>query len=119
MKLPITNYEVTSRDIIETIFGSLLVIFGLIGSIIIANIMIYPITKNSKNMHLNIFLLFTHIIIILVFIMIVQYVSIQFIQNQLILNSIFSFFGPIIVGSSLFFMYNVKEIVALSISILT
>lgn len=119
MKLPITNYEVTSRDIIETIVGSLLVIFGLIGSIIIANIVLYPITKNSKNRHLNFFLLFIHIIIILVFIMLIIYISTKYIKNQLILHSIFGFFGPIIAGSSLFFIYNVKEIVALSISILT
>ena len=117
MKLPITHYEVTTRDIIETMVGSLLVIFGLIGSIIIANIIIYPIIKNSKNKHLNIFLLVIHIIIILVFIMLMRYLSSEFIQNTLILHSIFSFFGPIIAGSSLFFIYNVKEIVALSISI--
>ena len=111
MELPITHYEITTRDIIETIFGSLLVIFGLIGSIIFADILLYPIIKNSKNNHLNIFILCIHIIIILLFIMIIRYLSTQFIQNTLILNSIFSFFGPIIGASSLFFIYNVNEIV--------
>ena len=111
MELPITHYEITTRDIIETIFGSLLVIFSLIGSIIVSNIVLYPINKNSKNKHLTIFILFIHILIILVFIMIIRYVSAQFIQNHLILHSIFSFFGPVIAGSSLYLIYNIKKIV--------
>jgi hypothetical protein len=111
MEIPITQYEITTRDIIETIFGSLLVIFSLIGSIIISNIVLLPIIKNSKNNHINIFILCIHIIIILLFIMIIIYLSKQFIQNKLIFESIFSFCGPIIAASSLFFIYNVKEIV--------
>ena len=119
MELPITHYEITSRDIIETIFGGLLVIFGLIGSIIVADLLLYPLINKSKNKHLNLFILFIHIIIILVFIMLIRYISTLFIQNQLILQSIFSFFGPVIAGSSLYFIYNIKEIVIASISIVT
>ena len=66
MNLPITNYEITSRDIIETIFGGLLVIFGLIGSIIFADIILYPIITNSTNKNINIIILFIHIIVILI-----------------------------------------------------
>jgi len=118
MELPITHYKITTRDIIETIFGSLLVIFGLVGSIIIANMLLYPLINNSKYKHLNLFILFIHIIIILVFIMLIRYISAVFIENTLILHSIFSFFGPTIAGSSLYFIYNIKEIVASSISII-
>ena len=111
MELPITHYVVTSRDVIETIVGSLIVIFGLIGSIRIANLLLYPIFKNSKNNHLNIVIFCIHIITILLFIMLIKYLATLYIQNQLILSSIFNFCGPIIAASSLFFIYNVKEIV--------
>jgi hypothetical protein len=115
MELPITHYVVTSRDVIETIFGSLIVIFGLIGSIIIANILLYPIIKHSKNNHLNIVIFCIHIITILLFIMLIKYLATLYIQNQLILSSIFNFCGPIIATSSLFFIYNINEIVNTSL----
>ena len=119
MKLPITHYEITTRDIIEIIFGTLLVIFSLLGSIIIANLVLLPIIKNSKNNHLNIFILCIHIIIIVLFIMLIRYIATQYIKNHLIRESIYSFFGPLIAGSSLFFIYNVKEIVTSTINIVT
>jgi hypothetical protein len=119
MKLPITHYEITNRDIIETIFGSLIIIFGLIGSIIFANILLYPILQNSSNKHIIIFVLFIHIIIILLFIMLIRYISLQFIHNKLIFDSIFAFCGPIIAASSLFFSYNVKEIVTTTLFTIT
>ena len=119
MNIPITNYEITIRDIIETIFGSLLVIFGLIGSIIFCDLILVPIIKNSKSKHINIIILFIHIIIILLFIMIIRHIATQYIDNELIRHSIFSFFGPVIAGSSLYFISNVKEIVNSTLFIIT
>ena len=115
MELPFTHYVVTSRDVIETIFGSLIVIFGLIGSIMIANIVLLPLIKSSKNNHLKIVILCIHIIILLLFIMIIIYLATQYIQNQLILHSIFILFGPVIAGSSLYLIYNINEIVNTSL----
>jgi len=118
MELPITHYEITIRDIIETIFGGLLVIFSLIGSIIFADLVLAPIIKKSTNKHINMILLFIHIIIILIFIMLIRYISKKTIQNTLILESIFSFFGPVISASSLYFFVNIRGIVNSSVAII-
>jgi hypothetical protein len=48
MELPITNYDITCRDMIEVTFGALTIIFSLIGSIIIANIITKFISNNPK-----------------------------------------------------------------------
>ena len=114
LEIPITHYEITNRDIIETIFGSLLVIFGLVGSIICANIitriiLTHPNYKNNTN--INIFILFIHIIIILVFIMFIRYIAHEVIHNNLIRDSIFSFIGPVIGASSLYFSGNIQTLV--------
>ena len=49
MQIPITNYEITTRDILETIFGALFVVFGTIGSVIFANTITGLITNKPKN----------------------------------------------------------------------
>jgi hypothetical protein len=113
MQIPITNYDVTLRDLLETIFGSIIIIFGLIGSIVFANIIIGLVKDKNKyidNRKINIFLLCCHIIFILLFIMLIRYISLEIISNKLILESIFSFFGPTIAMSSLYFGYNIKSI---------
>ena len=113
MKIPITNYDITLRDLLETIFGSLIIIFGLVGSIVIANIIIGFVSNKNKyidNRKINIFLLCIHIIFILLFVMLIRYTSAHIISNKLILDSIFSFFGPTIAISSLYFGYNIKSL---------
>ena len=114
LEIPITHYDITLRDIIETIFGSLLVIFGIVGSIICANIITRVILGHPKyktDTNLNIFILFIHIIIILLFIMFIRYIAGKTIQNNLIRDSIFSFIGPVIGVSSLYFISNLKTFI--------
>ena len=113
-EIPITHYDITIRDSIETVFGSLLVIFGIIGSIICANIItkiILSFTKYKNDIHLNIFILFIHIINILLFIMLIRYIAGKIIHNNLIRDSIFSFIGPVIGVSSLYFISNIRPLI--------
>ena len=117
MQLPITNYDVTTRDIIEILYGVVFVIFGLVFSIIIANIItgiISPKSKNINDKNINIFLLSMHIIIILLFLMFIRYLAEIFITNSLILTCVFSFVGPTIGISSLYLSQNFKSLVGLS-----
>ena len=118
MQIPITNYEITTRDILETIFGVLFVVFGTIGSVIFANTITGLLTNKSKNTDdrkISIFILCIHIINILIFIMLIKYLATQYILNPLILESIFNFVGPTIALSSLYFIQNLKSIVSLTI----
>jgi hypothetical protein len=111
IQIPITNYDITLRDVYETIFGSIIIIFGLVGSIAFTNLIIGLVLNKNKyidNRKINIFLLCVHIIFILLFVMMIIYISKQFIYNKLILESIFSFIGPIIGFSSLYLGYNIK-----------
>ena len=113
MKLPITDYDITLRDLLETIFGSIIIIFVLIGSIVITNLIIGLVSNKNKyidNRKINIFLLCIHIILILLFVMLIRYTSSKIIDNEFILDSIYSFFGPTIALSSLYFGYNIKSI---------
>jgi hypothetical protein len=122
MQIPITKYEITYRDMIEVTFGSLTIIFGLIGSIIIANIITKFISqkpKNKENFNIIFSILCIHIIIILLFIMLIKYISKQFIKNSLILESINSFNGPVIGLSSFYFIQNLKSLVILVTNIIT
>ena len=115
IEIPITHYDITFRDIIETVFGSLLVIFGIVYSIVIANIItntLFPNIKNNKP--LNIFILFIHIINILLFIMFIRYIADNTIYNKLIRESIFSFIGPTIAASSLYYISNIKSLIEIS-----
>ena len=60
MQIPITNYDVTKRDVYETIFGSIIIIFGLVGSIVFTNLIIGLVSNKNKyldNRKINIFLL--------------------------------------------------------------
>ena len=117
MYLPITNYDITIRDIVDILIGIIVVIFGVIGTVICTNIIINLFvsnTKNIKDIKTNVFILFINIIIILLFIMLVRYVSKKLIYNKLILNSLFSFIGPTIASSSLYFSTNIKAIVDLT-----
>ena len=94
-------------------FGSIIIIFGLVGSIVLTNKIIgLLVNKNKKidNRKINIFLFCIHIILILLFIMLIRYISKEFISNKLILDSIFSFIGPTIGISSLYFGFNIKSI---------
>jgi len=116
MQLPITNYDVSIRDITECIFGVLAVVFGILGSVIIANMitgLISSKTKNIDDKKINIFMLSMHIIIILLFVMFIRYIASQFITNSLILSSIFNFIGPTISLSSLYLSQNIKSLVGL------
>jgi hypothetical protein len=116
--MDILNYEITSRDVIEVLFGSLLIIFGIVGSIICANLITLLIEKNFRNINdkkMNIFILFIHIILILVLIMCVRYIASKYILNKLVLDSTFSFIGPTIGASSLYFTNYLKLIVALTL----
>ena len=113
MKLPITNYDITLRDVLETIFGIIAFLIVLIGSIAFTNLIIRLIPYKNKYIDfrkINIFLLCLHIILILLFIMIIIYISKILITNDLIRESIFSFIGPTIAISSLYFGYNIKLI---------
>ncbi len=47
MQIPITNYDVTLRDLLETIFGSIIIIFGLVGSIVFTNIIIGLVSEKQ------------------------------------------------------------------------
>ena len=113
MKLPITNYDITLRDLLETIFGIIVFLIVLIGSIAFTNLMIRLVPYKNKHIDIkkiNIFLLCLHIIFILLFIMMIIYISKILIINDLIRESIFSFIGPTIAVSSLYFAYNIKLI---------
>jgi len=113
IQIPITNYDITLRDVYETIFGSIIIIFGLVGSIAFTNLIIGFVSNKNKyidNRKINIFLLCLHIIFILLFVMMIIYISRHFIYNELIRDSIFSFIGPTIGFSSLYFGYNIKLI---------
>jgi len=113
MQIPITNYDITLQDVYETVFGSIIIIFGLVGSIVLTNKIIGLVVNKNKNIDnrkINIFLFCIHIILILLFVMLIRYISKEIISNELILDSIFSFFGPTIAISSLYFAYNIKLI---------
>ena len=115
MQIPITNYEITTRDILETIFGVLFVVFGTIGSVIFANTITGLLTNKSKNTDdrkISIFILCIHIINILIFIMLIKYLATQYILNPLILASTFNFIGPTIALSSLYFGQNLKSLIS-------
>ena len=123
MYLQITNYDITSRDIIDILLGTIVVIFGVIGSVICANIIIKLFFSNIKNINnidniynikIIVFILFINIIIVLLFVMLVRYISKKVIYNSLILDSLFSFIGPTIAASSLYFSTNIKALVKLT-----
>lgn len=114
LEIPFTHYNITFRDIVETVFGSLLVIFSLVASIILVNIITQFILKHlnyKSNININIFILFIHIIIILLFIMFIRYIAKKIIQNSLICESIFSFIGPVIGVSSFYFITNIETLI--------
>jgi len=116
MQLPITNYDVTTRDLLECIFGVLALVFGILGSIIIVNTITGLVSSKPKNVDdrkLNIFILCMHIVVILLCVMLVRYVLKKIITNSLILESIFSYFGPMIGLSSLYLSDNIKLFVNL------
>ena len=118
MKIPITDYDVTIRDVCEIIIGVLFVIFGILGSGIISNKITGLMLSKSKqidNRKINIFLLCIHIIIILLFIILIRYLLIKYITNIIVLDSIFSFVGPTIALSSLYFSQNLQILVSLTI----
>ena len=122
MQIPVTNYEITNRDIIETIFGVLFVVFGILGSVIFANTitgLIATKSKNADDRKLNIFILCIHIINILVFVIFIRYLAAQYILNPLILASTFNFIGPTIALSSLYFGQNLKSLIGLTTYITT
>ena len=123
MNLPITNYEITLRDIVDIII-CIIIIFGIIGSVIFTNIIINLFinlfvsntnTKNIKDIKINLFILFINIVIVLFFIMLIIYVSKELIKNTLILNSLFTFIGPTIVSSLLYFTPIIKTLIKLTI----
>ena len=117
MNLPITNYEITLRDIVDSLIGIIVIIFGVIGCVIFTNIIMNLFLSNTKTMNditTIIFVLFINIVIILLFVMLVRHVSKELIKNTLILNSLFSFIGPTIASSSLFFTPNIKALVELT-----
>ena len=117
MILPITNYNVTTRDILECIFSILALVFGILGSVIIVNKITGLVSSKQKNLDdrkLNIFILSIHIVVILIFIMLIRYVLKQIIINSLILESAFSFIGPMIALSSLYLSTNIKYFVDLT-----
>ena len=119
MELPITNYEITYRDIIEICIGSLIVIFSIVGSIICVNIVSSVLlTNNKSDITLNIFCFFVHIIFILLFIMLIRYIASIHIANRLILDSTFSFIGPTIGISSLYYSSNLKLIISIITNII-
>ena len=118
MNLPITNYEITLRDLVDIIVGIIIIIFGVIGSIICINIIMKLFLSNIKNItdiKINILILFINIVIILFFIMLVRHVSKELIKNKLILNSLFTFIGPTIGSSSIYFTPIIKSLVELTI----
>ena len=117
MYIPIINCEITSRDVIDTIFGGFLIVISLIISIVFVNKITKMLTKSMKinSIKMNIFILFINIFIILLFLIVIRYIAEQVIQNQLILNSAFSFLGPAIGASSLYFSSNIKTLVDLTI----
>ena len=111
MDLPITHYEITSRDIIESIFGILAIISGIIGSVVVANIITSLISNKKKNVidrKINIMFLVIHILIIFYFVMLIKYLSKKYIHNPLILDSTSSFIGPTIALTSLYLSQNFK-----------
>ena len=111
MDLPITHYEITRRDIIESIFGVLFVISGIIGSVVIANLITSLISNKQKDVNdkkINIMFLVIHILIIFYFVMLIKYLSKKYIHNPLILDSTSSFIGPTIALTSLYLSQNFK-----------
>ena len=119
MKLNISNipniYYIIIRNIGETVFGSILIIFGIVYSIVFANIItntIFPNIKNENNKSIKFIMLCIHIIIILLFIMIIRFLAPYFILNRLILDGIFSFIGPTIAASSLYYISDIKTLIS-------
>jgi hypothetical protein len=117
MYIPIVNYEITPKDVLETIIGGFLIVISLIISIIFVNKITKMLAKCIKLNNTNsiIFILFINIIIILLFLMLIRYIADQVITNKLILNSAFSFLGPAIGASSLYFSSNIKTLVDLTL----
>jgi hypothetical protein len=111
MNLSITQYEITRRDIIESVFGILAIISGIIGSVVVANIITSLISNKQKNINdrkINIMFLIIHILIIFYFVMLIKYLSKKYIHNPLILDSTSSFIGPTIALTSLYLSQNFK-----------
>jgi hypothetical protein len=74
---------------------------------------IFVKTKNKNDLQLNILCFFLHIIFILLFIMLIRYSASICIANRLILDSTFSFIGPTIAISSLYYSNNLKLIISI------
>lgn len=113
MEIPIIKYEITNRDIIDTIVSGLLVVFGLTFIIICENKFTGIILKKSKNITLNILYFFIHIILLLLLIMFIRYITQQMIANKFISASACSFIGPTIGAASLYFSSNIHMLVNL------
>jgi uncharacterized membrane protein len=67
MNLPITNYEITLRDIVDSLIGIIVIIFGVIGCVIFTNIIMNLFLSNTKTMNditTIVFVLFINIVII-------------------------------------------------------
>ena len=94
------------NDLFELVIGTIVFLFTLIGSVVVANKIIHlfiPQSSIKGSRNINVLFLSFHLIIIVGLVVLIRSLFYKYMKNKNIVNAIFTLTGPII-GLTSFYM---------------